>query len=164
MTPEPTKTDEARERLDEVRACIMDAKTVLGPFSVKSARKPTISHAATAIWKLSYALDLLARIPSPSRPVEPPITPTTGDFWWIANDGESGFGDPYEAYEAATDYGGNPDYPVQLSRATSLPDVWAVRIVLTRDEDGDPDDTSIELFATRVEADAAIAAAKKVQP
>lgn len=81
-----------------------------------------------------------------------------GDLWWISEDGESGFADPESAYEAATDYGGYPDCAVQLDRALSLPHVWAVRVALTWDDNGDPDETEVRLFKTKAEAEAALAA------
>lgn len=84
-----------------------------------------------------------------------PLPPHAGDLWWDANDGESGYTDPYEAYEAVTDWTGN-DYPVELSRGRSLPHVWAVRVTLTRDDAGDPDDTEVQLFNTEAEAQAAL--------
>lgn len=82
--------------------------------------------------------------------------PTTGDLWWIAGDGESGFGDASDAYEAATDWKEANNEPIQLSRALSLPDVWAVNVTLTRDDNGDPDETEVQLFATEAEALAAL--------
>jgi hypothetical protein len=83
-----------------------------------------------------------------------------GDLWWVAGDGESGFGNAADAFEAATDYQGCPEYPVALSRAQSLPDVWAAYIVTKREEDGEPIDGDVQLFATEAEAMAAISNAK----
>jgi len=84
-----------------------------------------------------------------------PLPTRAGDLWWDANDGESGYPDPYEAYESVTDWNGN-DYPVELSRARSMPHVWAVRVILTRHENGDSDETEVQLFNTEAEARAAL--------
>lgn len=89
-------------------------------------------------------------------PEEAKHTADTGDLWWIAHDPESGFESAHDAFEVASDWNDEPDEPVELSRAVSLPNVWAIRAVLTRDEAGDPDETEVRLYATEAEAQAAI--------
>lgn len=79
--------------------------------------------------------------------------PNFGDLWWVDDDPELGHDDAYEAFEYGNGGGPEPGI-VQLQRARRLPNVWATRIVLTRDEDGEPDDTEVRCFHTKAEAEA----------
>lgn len=62
-TPEPSARVEAL-------TLIREAKTTLGPFAVRSAKKPLPANANTAIWKLARAIELLSSTsPPPSAAV-----------------------------------------------------------------------------------------------
>lgn len=88
------------------------------------------------------------------------INPNVADLWWVHDDPEAGYDDADEAFEYGNGYGPEPGI-VQLQRARRLPNVWATRIVLTRDEDGEPDDTEVRCFHTKAEAEAAITGANQ---
>lgn len=81
--------------------------------------------------------------------------PNKADLWWVSDDPEEGHFNVEEAYDHGN--GGSPEIGiVHLERGKRLSDVWAVRVVLTRDEDGEPDDTEVQCFHTKAEAEAAL--------
>lgn len=81
---------------------------------------------------------------------------SAGTHWWNPENDEEGFSCWGDAFDDAIFYGW--DRPVRLERATRLPDVWAARIDLDTDGDGEADDHEIHLFATEQEALAALQA------
>lgn len=84
---------------------------------------------------------------------------STGTHWWNPENDEEGFSCWGDAFEDATFHGW--DRPVRLERAARLPDVWAARIDLDTDGDGEVDDYEIHLFATEQEALSALQAEDK---
>lgn len=75
-----------------------------------------------------------------------------GDLWWDPNDPEEGHNSMEDAFGHATQW--DCDGPVELSRARSLPNVWALKINIDTTGDGEADDYEIRLFATLAEAEA----------
>nr|WP_303683013.1 hypothetical protein [Brevundimonas naejangsanensis] len=91
---------------------------------------------------------------TPPAPEAEKLPISAGTHWWHPDNDESGFTCWGDAFEDATD--GGWDGPVRLERARRLPDVWAVRIDMDTDGDGEADDYEVRLFATEAEALAAL--------
>lgn len=91
---------------------------------------------------------------TPPAPEAEKLPLSVGTHWWNPDNDESGFTCWGDAFEDATD--GGWDGPVRLERARQLLDVWAVRIGMDTDGDGEMDDYEVRLFATEAEALAAL--------
>lgn len=66
LSTQPSRP-QGEEGLAEAIALIREAKTALGSFSVNSAKKPPVSHAVAAIWKLKTALNVLSALSNPHQ-------------------------------------------------------------------------------------------------
>lgn len=94
-----------------------------------------------------------------AHPAPDALRPSTGTHWWNPDNDEEGFSCWGDAFEDATFNGW--DAPVRLELAKRLPDVWAVRIDLDTDGDGEADDYEARLFDTEAQALAALQAEQK---
>lgn len=170
-TTPPPAGDEPAVLADWLRRIADDPELILA-----SAERLKMRNAAAALERLerqadswqgiacgkdvvirSLELDLAAERARAERAEAALRDAVTPEWFCVADDPDICVGDPSELW-ANGDYG--PDDVVKVIGCRQVCEEWAAEVVLTRDADGDPNDTVVRTFATEAEARAALLASQ----